>query len=130
ARAHDRREVCNTAVEAITTALGTERASVPLFDSSNVMRFIAWRGLSDRYRTAMEGHSPWTPDSRDAVPILIGDVQTDESMAALRDEIEREGIRSLGFFPLVYQERVVGKFMVYFDRPRAWTTEERRLAEA
>jgi PAS domain S-box-containing protein len=130
ARAHDRREVSNTAVEAIATALGTERASVLLFDSSGVMRFIAWRGLSEHYRAAMEGHSPWTPDSRDALPILIGDVQADESMAGLREEIEREGIRALGFFPLVYQERVVGKFMVYFDRPRTWATEERRLAEA
>jgi PAS domain S-box-containing protein len=130
ARAHNEREVCDTAVEAIATALGTERASVLLFDSSGVMRFISWRGLSDHYRAAMEGHSPWKPDSRDPLPILIGDVQTDASMSLLRDEIEGEGIRSLGFFPLVYQERVVGKFMLYFDRTRTWTTEERRLAEA
>src|SRR6185295_15524817 len=72
---------------------------------------------------------PWKRDSRNAAPILVEDVLTDPSLAAICDEITREGIRALAFFPLVYQDRLLGKLMVYFDRPRRLTTEERRLAE-
>ena len=28
-------------------------------DEAGAMRFVAWRGLSDRYRAAVDGHSPW-----------------------------------------------------------------------
>ena len=52
------------AFEAIHDALGCERAAVLLFDSANVMRFVAWRGLSDEYRQAVDGHSPWTPETK------------------------------------------------------------------
>ena len=48
-------------LDAIVPALGCQRASILLFDKENVMRFAAWRGLSERYRKAVEGHSPWKP---------------------------------------------------------------------
>ena len=38
------------------------------------MRFVG-RGLSDRYRRAVDGHSPWTADVRDAQPICIDHVE-------------------------------------------------------
>src|SRR6185295_284354 len=42
----DRREVCEAALDAIEAAIGTDRASVLLFDGTGVMRFTCWRGLS------------------------------------------------------------------------------------
>ena len=39
--------VCSAALDAIRDALGCDRASVLLFDADGVMRFVAWRGLSD-----------------------------------------------------------------------------------
>ena len=126
----ERQEVCEAALDAIEAAMGADRASVLTFDSAGVMRFTCWRGLSDHYREAVDGHSPWKKDSRNPAPLLVDDVLTDPSMTALRDELTREGIRSLAFFPLVSQDRVLGKFMLYFDRPRRLTAEEGRLAEA
>jgi hypothetical protein len=40
------------------------------------MRFVAWRGLFYSYRTAVEGHSPWTRDVKDPHLICIADVET------------------------------------------------------
>ena len=50
--------VCEAAVDAIVELTGAQRASVLIFDDSGVMRFKAWRGLSDAYRAAVDGHSP------------------------------------------------------------------------
>ena len=63
-RATSIEDVYEAALAAITRALGCDRASILLFDWAGVMRFVAWRGLSDRYRQAVEGHSPWTPQSK------------------------------------------------------------------
>ncbi len=128
-QSNDRQDVCEAALDGIEAAIGVDRASVLIFDADGVMRFTCWRGLSDNYREAVDGHSPWKRDTRSPTPLLVDDVLTDPSMTALRDALTREGIRSLAFFPLVSQDRLLGKFMLYFDHPRRLTTEECRLAE-
>ena len=60
--------VYEAALDAITSTLGCSRASILLFDSSGVMQFVAWRGLSDHYRSALRGHSPWKPGEPDPRP--------------------------------------------------------------
>src|SRR5690242_20510964 len=66
-------QLYDLAITAIIHALNCQRAAVLLFDQNGVMRFVASRGLSEGYRRAVEGHSPWRPDSRDAQPVCIDD---------------------------------------------------------
>src|SRR6185436_8793128 len=47
---------------------------------------------------------------------------------ALQDTILAEGIRSLGFLPLGRPGRLLGKFMVYYDQPHAFTETELKVA--
>lgn len=121
AAARDPSEIYDLAIDALREAVGAERASVLLFDADGTMRFRAWRGLSERYRAAVEGHSPWTADARDPAPIVVPDVAADTGLGPLKEIVLAEGIRALAFIPLVSHGRLLGKFMVYFDRPRALT---------
>ncbi|AUX80019.1 PAS domain S-box protein [Sinorhizobium fredii] len=128
-RAQDISEVYEAALDAIQGALCCHRASILIFDSSATdssakMHFVAWRGLSPEYRTAVDGHSPWTGDERDPQPIFLEDVAQAEAVATLRPVIEAEGIHALGFIPLVADGRLVGKFMTYYDQPHAFTDNE------
>src|SRR3954469_509256 len=111
-------EVYDAALDAITRALSCERASILLYDDKDVMRFVAWRGLSDHYRRAVEGHSPWTRDAQNPQPLIVTNVETDAAMTAYLPLFRAEGIVALAFIPLVAGGRLVGKFMVYYDRPR------------
>jgi PAS domain S-box-containing protein len=112
------------ALDALDDALGVTRASILLFDVDRVMRFKAWRGLSDHYRRAVEGHSPWTPDSPDPEPILVPDVVTESSLQAHLETINAEGIAAMAFIPLVYAGSVIGKFMLYRSEPGALNDQE------
>lgn len=123
-------EIYEHALDAVNQSLKTERASILLFDEAGVMRFRAWRGLSPEYRKAVDGHSPWTVDAADPMPLLIGDVETDPTMEAYRSVFRAEGIRALGFFPLVHRRHLLGKFMVYSRTPREFSAHEVRLATA
>ena len=116
------------AMDAVAVALGVERASLLIFDHDDVCRFVAWRGLSARYREAVEGHSPWTPRDLDAVPIQVPDVSQDASLAHLQTVLQEEQVRSALFLPLVGRERVWGKFMLYHAEPHAFTEDEIRTA--
>ena len=52
-------EIYRAAVHGLTRAVDADRASVLIFDPDDVMRFKAWSGLSDEYRAAVTGHTPW-----------------------------------------------------------------------
>ena len=82
------------------------------FDPDGVMRFKASRGLSEAYRRAVEGHTPWRPDSRDPQPIWVADVAADASLASYNDTFAAENIAAMAFIPLVSLDRVIGKFML------------------
>lgn len=117
------------AMDALATALQVERASLLLFDHHDVCRFVAWRGVSERYRTAVDGHSPWTPLDLDATPIQTPDVELDPGLAPYLPAIRAEGIRAMLFLPLVGRERVWGKFMIYSGAPRRFSPEEVDVAQ-
>jgi PAS domain S-box-containing protein len=121
-------EIYESALDALADGLGVSRASILLFDADGVMRFKAYRGLSDRYRRAVEGHTPWRPDSPDPEPIVVGDVTADAALAPYADTIAAEGIAAMAFIPLVSVGRVIGKFMLYYDAPRTLSPEELQLA--
>lgn len=123
-------ELYEQALGAIIEALRADRASILLFDTDGSMRFKAWRGLSDRYRRSVEGHSPWKPDESSPSPIVVGDISGWGIEAGLKAVIEQEGIEALAFFPLMYGGRLIGKFMAYFNRPYAMTEDQLELAQA
>lgn len=117
-------------VTALVTVTGCERAAALAFDGAGVMRFRAAHGLSARYREAVEGHSPWTVDSRSAAAILVDDVLAADQLAALQPVLAAENIRALAFLPLQAGGRLLGKFMLYADRPVDWRTVDLRFAAA
>ena len=119
-RSRDLDDVYSAALNTLAEVLDVSRASVLLFDPDGVMRFKAYRGLSSEYRSAVQGHSPWTPDSVDAVPLLVPDVTRDPSLEGYLPVFAQERIAALGFIPLVSLGRVIGKFMLYYDTPHTF----------
>ncbi|THK36121.1 PAS domain S-box protein [Ensifer sp. MPMI2T] len=127
-RAKGIEEVYDAALDAIKAALNCSRASILLFDQSDRMRFVAWSGLSEHYRHAVDGHSPWTPDAHDPDPIFVADVTGADLSDELRATIASEGIAALGFIPLITGGRLIGKFMAYYDKPHVFSETEISLA--
>ena len=123
-------EVYEASLTALQQSLGVERASILLFDAHGVMRFRAWRGLSDEYRAAVDGHSPWSPETIDAAPVLVEDVVSDPSLESLQPTFERESIRALAFVPLALGTRLLGKFMLYYEKPHSFERWEILTAQA
>jgi PAS domain S-box-containing protein len=121
-------EVLEVALDALLEATGAERASILLSDDENVMRFRAWRGLSDEYRAATDGHSAWAPDEKDPQPVLVEDAAAAGFEPWLEEVVRNEGIAALAFVPLVRRGRLLGKFMLYRDAPHAWSEREVLLA--
>jgi PAS domain S-box-containing protein len=121
-------EIYDIALDALADGLEVSRASILLFDPDGVMRFKAYRNLSETYRRAVEGHTPWRPDSCDPEPIVLSDVTQDASLAPFLATIQAENIAAMAFIPLVSLGRVIGKFVLNYEMPRTLSLEELQLA--
>ena len=126
-RATTLEDVYAAALDAIQASL-TDRAAVLLFDEEGVMSFVAWRGISDSYRSAVNGHTPWTSRTTDPVPITIRDVRAEPSLAKYEAVFQAEGIGAIGFLPLAYRGRVIGKFMLYYGEVHDFSADEIQFA--
>jgi GAF domain-containing protein len=123
-RATTRHEIYDAALDAIIRALGCSRASILLFGDSGKMSFVAWRGLSQAYRDAVSGHSPWRPGDRDAQPICIDHADGADLPPELKMVLARERIAALAFIPLTVDGAVIGKFMTYYATPHRFDDRE------
>ena len=121
-------EVYEAALDAIFETLKCDRASILLFDEAGVMRFVASRGLSEGYRKAVTGHTPWSPGEPQPAPVAVADIDSSNESPEVKAIIRGEGIRALAFVPLLMHGGVVGKFMVYQDAPRVFSQEDLDLA--
>ncbi len=117
-------EVYNVALDAIVRALDCQRAAILLFDGSDVMRFVAWRGLSDGYRQAVEGHSPWRRDDKNPRPVCFETIEGSNLSDALKETVAREGIDAVAFIPIQEGGQLVGKFMAYYNTPHRFSEPE------
>jgi PAS domain S-box-containing protein len=127
-RAKTPNDVYEAGLNAITSALGCTRASVLLLDDTGIMRFVAWRGLSDAYRHTVEGDSPWPRDIKDPRPVCIHDVHAADFAETLKATIKSEQIGALAFFPIVSNGAVIGKLTSYYDACHAFHETELELA--
>lgn len=124
-RAETNAQVYEAALDAILHILRCDRASILLFDDRGVMRFVAWRGLSDDYRRAVEGHSPWRPEDKVADPICIDDIEKAGDLPEqLKAVVRAERIAALAFIPLFAGGKIVGKFMAYYGAPHPFAARE------
>ncbi len=127
-RAETLKDIYAAALDAIMDAMHCGRASILRCDTDGVMRFVAWRGLSEGYRRATTGHSPWTLQDENPEPVCMIDVDRAELDQPLKTIVKQEGIGALAFIPLMAEGRLVGKFMVYYDTAREFDPEQMELA--
>jgi PAS domain S-box-containing protein len=127
-RAKSLTETYEAALDAIFDALNCSRASVLRLDENDVMRFVAWRRLSDAYRSAVEGHSPWEADEPNPEPVCVEDISQTDLPDTLRTVVKSEGITALSFIPIVANGRLVGKFMTYYESRHSFGKAETDLA--
>jgi PAS domain S-box-containing protein len=117
-------DVLGAALDALLEATGSDRAAVLLADDERVLRFRAWRGLSDRYRAYTEGRSPWPAEDNDPEPALVEDIAEAGYEPPLERAMRKEGIGALAFIPLVRGGRLLGRITLYRNTPHRWSDRE------
>jgi PAS domain S-box-containing protein len=123
-------EIYAQALITLERLLGVERSSILIADTAGVMRFRQWRGISDEYRRAVEGHSAWPPDEKHPEPVLVPNVREAPDLEPYQSLFERENIAGLVFIPLISRTGLIGKLMLYYATPTTLAEHDIALARA
>jgi PAS domain S-box-containing protein len=123
------KDVYDAALRGVQEALNIERAALLVIDAGGTMRFVASSALSDEYRRAIDGHSPWSITDTNATPVLVADVELEPSLSVFVPVFRQEAIRALAFVPLQFGTRLLGKFTLCYREPHAFSETEVAVAE-
>jgi PAS domain S-box-containing protein len=127
--ARDVDETCRYALDAVAIALGPDRSAVVLMDEAGRPRFRAWNGLSEAYRLGIEDwearNGPGYLERRAAVR----DAASDELPEEMRRVILAEGIVAGARHTIVHEGRLIGRLILYWNRPHTMDESDIRLAQ-
>jgi signal transduction histidine kinase/CheY-like chemotaxis protein len=129
-RAVSTEDACRAALDCVEQAIGAHRPGLLLAEPDQVMRFKAWRGVSESYRAAVERHLPLRPGLPRSGPIAVPDVAASDLAPELREASLREGIGALAFVPLHAGGVLIGTLMLHHDAPHPYGEDELRDAQA
>ena len=101
-------------------------------DTGRIMRFVAWRGLSDEYRQAVDGHMPGadtTTRQLSSLPSTSKTFETDPSISAYLRRCSGKRESGARFRAAGDLRAPRGKFTHFYSpTPRAFSERERTLA--
>ena len=121
--------VYDAALRGVQETLNVDRAALLVFDAGGTMRFVASSGISDAYRRAVDGHSPWSIGDTAATSLLIPDIEQTPALSEFVPILRQEGIRALAFVPVQFGTRLLGKFMLYHGELHTFSESEVATAE-
>ena len=129
-RANTLQDVFDVALDTIENALDCDRAALLLLDDAGVMRYAGWRDLSQEYRLAAEGRSPWPTNEREPQSYRVSDIDTSSVPEDLKTAIKGEGIRALCIFPIAGTGKRIGRFVGYYNSTHLFSPNENEIGLA
>ncbi|NKB18438.1 MAG: PAS domain S-box protein [Pseudanabaena sp. CRU_2_10] len=128
-QATDLNEIYEVAIVGITDLLKTTRGAIMMPDPSGIPRYKASVGISESYKRAVEDYLTSSSNRQETGTVVIAnlaDILGDELLDTMRGH---QGIKAVASFPIKYQERQLGKIIIYYDIPHQFDDEEMQLAQ-
>ncbi len=101
--------------------------------SQNDFHIVASRGLSKLYREVVRvpmHHGVVSEAVKTRNPVIVDDALVDDRLSTSREEIEREGYRSLLAIPLITRRGALGVAVLYTALPHRFAAEDASLLSA
>jgi PAS domain S-box-containing protein len=121
-------QISELAMDGLMEMLKSDRASLSaLGDGGRVIQTS--RNISSPFRSYIK--ETLSEDlSRDGrhIPLFVSDLETDETLGDSAQVMREEGIRSFGYLPMVYDDRLLGECLIFYDRPHEFTELQIQMA--
>lgn len=132
----DLKETLDTAVEALTAALGADHSAILLADAErDTLNTAAVRGYSEEITsfTSLPADAPLVPSrafKKRRVQVISDDTHTDLSRHPLLPLLAQEGIKASLAAPLLVQDQALGVLVYSYSHQHQFSSTEQQVARA
>lgn len=117
-----------TAVDGAKNVLHADRIAILIFDEKDELNFAFSDGLSEGVCEAILQKCPWKLKELSTAPLFVPKTEEATLLAGLQSSLVDAGIQALAAFPLKHKDKILGKFILYFDTPHTLSTSDQQLA--
>ena len=123
------KDIYELGLNAFINIINADKTAICIFNEKDKMRLAASKNLGDRFIEQFQDFCDWKKETQFTRSILISDVNKDPSVEKIKPSCNQEGIVSIGLIPLIYQNNLLGKFVISFTAFHIFTDEEIQLIE-
>ena len=115
--AEDLAAIYKAATEGVSLVSDIDRIAILMLDEDNQLTFTYAHNIPANYQAILLEHCTWINDTQANEDVYISDVQSSSTCSKLAQSFADEGIRSLAAFPLLHQNRILGKMITFWKEP-------------
>ena len=128
-KAEKPKDIYELGLNAFINIVNADKTAICIFNEKDKMRLVASKNIGDTFIQQFQDFCEWKKETQFIKSILISDVNKDDSIERMQPFCKQEGIISIGFIPLIYQNNLLGKFVISFTAFHIFTEEEIQLIE-
>lgn len=128
-QAKNPKDIYELGLNAFINIVNADKTAICIFNEKDKMSLGASKNLGDTFIQQFEDFCDWKKETQFTRSILISDINKDPSIERIKPVCNEEGIVSMGFIPLIYQNNLLGKFVILFTAFHIFTDEEIQLIE-
>ena len=122
-------DIYELGLNAFINIINAEKTAICLFNEKDKMCLVASKNLGNTFIQQFQDFCDWKNEVQFTKSIFISDVNKDASLERIQTSCNVEEIVSIGFIPLIYQNNLLGKFVILFNAMHVFSEEEIQLIE-
>lgn len=122
-------DIYELGLNAFINIINAEKTAICLFNEKDKMCLVASKNLGNTFIQQFQDFCDWKNEVQFTKSIFISDVNKDATLERIQTSCNVEEIVSIGFIPLIYQNNLLGKFVILFNAMHVFSEEEIQLIE-
>jgi PAS domain S-box-containing protein len=122
-------QIYEISLEALKKNIGADKVCIGLFDEKNQLKIVADNGLSESFKEHLQSNSFAGNHFKETNFVIISAFDAAPALQQNTAVFFAEGIKTAGYFPLIYQHKPIGEFTLLFNKPRTLSGDEIQLIE-
>ena len=122
-------DIYELGLNALINIVNADKTALCICNEKDKMHLVASKNLGDTFIQQFQDFCDWKNETQFTRSILIPDVEKDLSIEKIKPFCNQEGVVSMGLIPLIYQNNLLGKFVILFTSLHVFTDEEIQLIE-
>ncbi len=127
--ANNAQQIYQLGLEAVTKNIKASKSGIAVFDDNSEIKFLIDRGLSENFKNKLRRFPVCIPSDKEATFFEVSNFEKEGVNSEIIALFHDENIAAGCYFPIAYQDKIIGKIALYFEAVQTISEEKKQLTE-